>query len=274
MTIDLEREIVGGDVEWGQVLRLDPIPGLHGTVRVPPAGDQLLFRRGRLANLVYHDSPVELDDAQRAAYPHSGGLFALETKTSGKAAAFYRGNGDEFIKQTMVLHSDNEKNAGLAGMLAVAACLLLSRDQPQEKATAASEEEWVSMFNGRDLEGWEIKIKDHPLGENYRETFRVEDSMIRVSYANHDRFDNQFGHLYSSQPYSYYSCGCNTVLSAIIWRMPLTGLTATAESCFIHNPPGRLNCTRASCYAGVPVSLRQRLRHRPHRQCVCTPAPI
>lgn len=87
----------------------------------------------------------------------------------------------------------------------MASWLLISCGQPQEKqAPAASEEEWVSMFNGRDLEGWEIKIKDHPLGENYRETFRVEDSMIRVSYANYDKFDNQFGHLYSSQPYSYY----------------------------------------------------------------------
>ena len=65
-------------------------------------------------------------------------------------------------------------------------------------------DDWVPLFNGKDLEGWDIKIKDHPLNENYKNTFRVEDSMIRVSYSDYDKFNNQFGHLYSQKPYSYY----------------------------------------------------------------------
>jgi 3-keto-disaccharide hydrolase len=67
-----------------------------------------------------------------------------------------------------------------------------------------SKEEWVSLFNGKDLSGWDIKIKDHPLGENYKNNFRVEDSMIRVDYSGFDKFDNQFGHLYTDKSYSYY----------------------------------------------------------------------
>src|SRR6185436_5565852 len=67
-----------------------------------------------------------------------------------------------------------------------------------------SKEEWVSLFNGKDLTGWDIKIKDHPINENYKNTFRIEDSMIRVSYSDYEKFNNQFGHLYTQAPYSYY----------------------------------------------------------------------
>ena len=63
---------------------------------------------------------------------------------------------------------------------------------------------WQSLFNGRDLSGWTPKIARHPVGENYAETFRVEDGVIKVSYDKYARFDGQFGHLYSNQPYSNY----------------------------------------------------------------------
>jgi hypothetical protein len=73
-----------------------------------------------------------------------------------------------------------------------------------EKETANTNEEWQSLFNGKDLSGWDIKIKDIPLNENYKNTFRVEDSMIRVSYDQYEKFDDKFGHLYTQSPYSFY----------------------------------------------------------------------
>lgn len=66
------------------------------------------------------------------------------------------------------------------------------------------QEDWVSLFNGKDLAGWQVKIKGHEVNENFRNTFRVEDSMIRVSYADYEKFDNQFGHLFTDRPFSYY----------------------------------------------------------------------
>jgi hypothetical protein len=65
-------------------------------------------------------------------------------------------------------------------------------------------QEWRSLFNGRDLSGWTVKIAKHPLGVNYAETFRVEDGMIKVSYDRYGKFDEQFGHIYTNQPYSNY----------------------------------------------------------------------
>ncbi|MEZ4991468.1 MAG: DUF1080 domain-containing protein [Saprospiraceae bacterium] len=65
-------------------------------------------------------------------------------------------------------------------------------------------EEWIALFNGRDLEGWEIKITGFPLGENYKNTFIVEDSILKINYDEYESFDSEFGHLYTVEPYSYY----------------------------------------------------------------------
>lgn len=65
-------------------------------------------------------------------------------------------------------------------------------------------EEWISLFNGENLDGWVIKIKGSPLGENYKNTFRVEDSIMKVSYSEYDTFQYEFGHIYYKEPFSSY----------------------------------------------------------------------
>ena len=56
---------------------------------------------------------------------------------------------------------------------------------------------WEPLFNGRDLSGWNPKIAGHPLGENFGDTFRVEDGILSVRYdAYGDNFDNRFGALF------------------------------------------------------------------------------
>lgn len=67
-----------------------------------------------------------------------------------------------------------------------------------------STEKWISLFNGKDLDGWTVKVAKHPIGENYENTFRVEDGMIKVAYDRYGKFNEQFGHLYSALPYSRY----------------------------------------------------------------------
>jgi hypothetical protein len=70
--------------------------------------------------------------------------------------------------------------------------------------TDASQEGWVRLFNGRDLDGWTAKIAGHDVGVNFGETFRVVDGTIRVRYDQYEEFDDQFGHLYYRQPFSHY----------------------------------------------------------------------
>ncbi|MEZ0540742.1 3-keto-disaccharide hydrolase [Fibrella arboris] len=68
----------------------------------------------------------------------------------------------------------------------------------------ADKEEWLSLFNGKDLSNWDIKITSYPLGENYGNTFRVEKDMIRIAYDQYKTFDGKFGHMYYKQPFSHY----------------------------------------------------------------------
>jgi Domain of Unknown Function (DUF1080) len=63
---------------------------------------------------------------------------------------------------------------------------------------------WLSLFNGHDLDGWTVKIAGLEVNDNYRRTFRAEDGMLRVSYADYDSFDNRFGSLYYNTRFSHY----------------------------------------------------------------------
>ncbi|NTE00008.1 DUF1080 domain-containing protein [Agrobacterium tumefaciens] len=67
-----------------------------------------------------------------------------------------------------------------------------------------SKSEWTSLFNGKDIKDWNVKIHHHDYNENYGNTFRVEDGMIRVSYDQYGDFNDQFGHLYYKTPFSSY----------------------------------------------------------------------
>ncbi|WP_136468302.1 3-keto-disaccharide hydrolase [Flagellimonas onchidii] len=68
----------------------------------------------------------------------------------------------------------------------------------------AAKEEWISLFNGKDLNGWTPKVRGFVLGENYKNTFRVKDSILKVTYQEYDSFDSKFAHLFYKKKFSYY----------------------------------------------------------------------
>ncbi len=70
--------------------------------------------------------------------------------------------------------------------------------------SAASDEDWIQLFNGRDLSGWTPKLAKHELGDNHANTFRVENGVLKVSYDQYESFDARFGHLFYRDPFSYY----------------------------------------------------------------------
>ncbi len=88
----------------------------------------------------------------------------------------------------------------LAGCSQVPGQTLASADD-DDKAT---DDGFVTLFNGKDLEGWTPKIKGLELGEDPKQTFRVKDGVIQVNYDKYDKFDRQFGHLFYNTPYASY----------------------------------------------------------------------
>lgn len=82
--------------------------------------------------------------------------------------------------------------------------LLLNACSDTKSGIDPGSEEWVPLFNGKDLTGWEAKIAGFPLNENYKNTFRVVDGVLEVNYDEYDRFDEEYGHLYYKEPFSHY----------------------------------------------------------------------
>jgi hypothetical protein len=65
-------------------------------------------------------------------------------------------------------------------------------------------EKYRSIFNGKNLDGWTVKIKGHPVGKNFKDTFRVEDGVMKVGYAGYGKFDDRFGHIFYKEKFSHY----------------------------------------------------------------------
>lgn len=70
--------------------------------------------------------------------------------------------------------------------------------------TPPKESRWVSLFNGKNLEGWKVKIAGHELNDNYKNTFRVEAGLLKVSYDEYENFNGEFGHLFYKDKFSHY----------------------------------------------------------------------
>ncbi len=66
-------------------------------------------------------------------------------------------------------------------------------------------EEWIELFNGKDLSNWSPKVRGYPLGENPFNTFRVENGIMEARYDQYTEFDKRFGHIfYNGGPFSHY----------------------------------------------------------------------
>lgn len=93
--------------------------------------------------------------------------------------------------------------ARLLWCLCLSSALLLHSSCASVKKGAASKA-WVSLFNGKNTKDWIVKIHHHEVGDNYGNTFRVEEGLIKVRYDQYDQFNNRYGHLYYKQPFSHF----------------------------------------------------------------------
>lgn len=84
----------------------------------------------------------------------------------------------------------------------LAATLILAGCKPRQTRTA--DEGWISLFNGKDLNDWIVKIHHHEAGVNFGNTFRAEDGLIKVRYDAYGDFNDQFAHLFYKQPFSHF----------------------------------------------------------------------
>ncbi|HEX5025644.1 MAG TPA: DUF1080 domain-containing protein [Agriterribacter sp.] len=122
----------------------------------------------------------------------------------------------------------------IQGILIISACTL-SFCAPKKRM---DKEEWVSLFNGKDIDDWIVKIHHHETGDNYGNTFRVEDSLIKVRYDKYDKFNEQFGHLYFKKPFSYYHLVVEYRFTGI-WREDAPSYTIKNSGVMLHSQDPR-----------------------------------
>ena len=89
-------------------------------------------------------------------------------------------------------------------LLLVAAPFLFYACHSKNIPAASASGKWVSLFNGKDLQNWKPKIVGHQLGENFGNTFRVEDGILSIRYDKYDSFNNRFGALYFDKKFTNY----------------------------------------------------------------------
>ena len=87
------------------------------------------------------------------------------------------------------------------------AVALDSQGKPAAPKTDPAQKDWIQLFNGKDLKDWTPKFAKHDLGENFNETFRVEEGLLKVRYDKWGKFDSEFGHLFYKDPFNYYIIG-------------------------------------------------------------------
>lgn len=144
-------------------------------------------------------------------------------------------------------------------------------------SSAGAAEKWRSIFNGRDLTGWTPKINHHPAGENWRDTFQAGGGVLRVSYANYDRFKDEFGHLIYRTPLSSYRLRLEyrfvgpQTLGTPAWAVRNSGVMLhgqapeamsldqsfpiSVEAQFLGGAPGETRPTGNICTPGVTIAI-------------------
>jgi len=77
-------------------------------------------------------------------------------------------------------------------------------------SSSLAEGDWKPLFNGKNLDGWVVKIANSKTGENPGNMFRVEDGLLTVSYADYGKetFAGDFGHIHTANAYTNYRFRC------------------------------------------------------------------
>lgn len=113
-------------------------------------------------------------------------------------------------------------------LLIALSCMAFSAQAKPKK------EKWIQLFNGKNLKSWTVKIHHHEVGDNFGNTFRAEDGMIKVRYDQYDQFNERYGHLYFNKPYSHYKLRLQYRFTGV-WRKDAPDYTEKNSGVMFHS---------------------------------------
>ncbi|MFD0940673.1 3-keto-disaccharide hydrolase [Pedobacter boryungensis] len=138
-------------------------------------------------------------------------------------------------------------------------------------STLKAQKGWINLFNGKDLKDWTIKIAKHEVGDNFANTFRVKNGLMKVSYDGYTDFNQQYGHIFYKKPFSYY-------LLKVEYRF-IGDQVKGGEGWALRNSGAMLHCQDPKTMLknqDFPISIEGQLlggdgTHERHTSNVCTP---
>jgi Domain of Unknown Function (DUF1080) len=95
-------------------------------------------------------------------------------------------------------------NRAMAPLVVALLSLLAACAKKPPVLVPAPAGQWIAVFNGKNLDDWIVKIAGHDLNDNYRNTFRVEGGLLKVSYDQYEKFDGRFGSIFYNKKLSHY----------------------------------------------------------------------
>ncbi|MCA0132501.1 3-keto-disaccharide hydrolase [Winogradskyella alexanderae] len=133
--------------------------------------------------------------------------------------------------------------------------LMVSCNTDSNKEGLPDEENWINLLEKNNLDDWTVKVKGYPAGENYNNTFKLENGVLKVDYSGYnDEFNNRFGHIYYKEPFSNYKLRLdyrfigNQVADAASWAFKNSGVMIHCE-----------NPNQISLNQNFPVSIEVQL---------------
>jgi hypothetical protein len=196
----------GLDAATGVLVASTPAITPAGSVAGPleSAWRRFVGDRRRLQELDY------FIDLSRAAQPDArvlGFAVLLQSVRGGRAAPAVNDKVQPVLAaawQSRAASGDLARAVGIMRLESAYTEQLAAVRAGATRSAPAAAMEWTPLFNGKDLKDWDIKFAGHPLGVNFRNTFRVDSGMLRVRYDDWPDFNGQFGHIFHKKSFSHY----------------------------------------------------------------------
>jgi Domain of Unknown Function (DUF1080) len=128
------------------------------------------------------------------------------------------------------------KRSILFSVIIVAAQILTTGGANVQTKNDPDKKEWAQLFNGKDLKDWNVKIAGYDLNDNFGNTFRVENGVMKVAYDKYDTYNNRFGHIFYREKFSHYIIAVEyrfvgeQVAGAPNWALRNSGIMVHSQS--------------------------------------------
>ncbi len=196
----------GTDAAASLFATMTPTPSPAGTTAAPveAAWRRFVGDRRRLQELDYF---VDRSRAAQSGTRALGFAVLLQSVRGGRAAPVVNEKVQPVLTAAWISHEAAPDLVRAVQIMRLESAYTAQLDAYRTAAVKPVDHaamDWVQMFNGKDLNDWDIKFAGSPVGVNYRDTYRVEEGLLKVRYDHWPDFNGEFGHIFYKKPYSYY----------------------------------------------------------------------